>query len=286
MRLTVKRGDELVNELRFSRGPIYIGRQIGSQVFLPDRAVSRQHTVIYTTTDGKWLVEDLDSANRTYLNNEAVHKVQVKDGDVIKIADFTIEIHIDESDKDQKSVSLEDTLHATLREPQIVIRHLESADAPVMRIQAKRGRDFSQAAAEICKSRDLNGLAGSLVDLIFRQFGPFRVWVSLRERPSGIMAMSKGRKINGEGVKLEELQLKSRIDETVDNKYYILVPRLPMQIEGQKIQSAMIAPLMCDKECFGVLYADNSLDHEHYGLTDLDYLILISLMAGAFVKNL
>ena len=74
MQLTVKRGDNLVNELRFSRGPIYIGRQIGSQIFLPDRAVSRQHTVLYTTTDGKWTVEDLDSANKTYLNNETVHK--------------------------------------------------------------------------------------------------------------------------------------------------------------------------------------------------------------------
>ena len=103
MRLTVKRGDDLINELRFSRGPIYIGRQIGSQIFLPDKAVSRQHTVIYTTTDGKWMVEDLDSANKTYLNNEAIHKAEIKNGDVLKIADFRIEIHVDESDKQDSS---------------------------------------------------------------------------------------------------------------------------------------------------------------------------------------
>jgi hypothetical protein len=286
MRLIVKREDKLVNELSFSRGPVYIGRQIGSQVLLPDRAVSRQHTVIYTATDGKWLVEDLDSANKTYLNDEVVHKAQIKDGDMIKIADFRIEVHIDQSDKQETTVSLEDTLHATLHEPQIVIRNLESADAPVMRIQAKRSRDFSFAAAAICKSKDLNALAAALADLLLQQFWPFHVYSALRAGPDGAMEASKGRKINGAGVGLEELQLKSRIDEVLKNHYYILVPRLPMQEKSEKIGSAIIAPVMCEGECFGVLYADNSLDHEHYGLNELDYLILVSLMTGAFIRNL
>jgi uncharacterized protein YigA (DUF484 family) len=286
MRLTIKRGDELINELRFSRGPIYIGRQIGSQVFLPDRSVSRQHTVIYTTTEGKWVVEDLDSANKTYLNDEAVHKVEIKNGDVIKIADFAIEVHIDESDKHDSAVSLEDTLHATLHEPQIVIRHLESADAPLIKMQASRGRDFSRAVTAVCKSKDLKELAAVLTDLLLSQFKAFCVLVALRQGPIDELEVLKGRKINGEGVKLEELQLKSRIEEALNNHYYLLVPRLPLQTESQRIQSAIIAPIMCEKECFGVLYVDNSPDHEHYGPSDLDYLILISLTAGTFIRNL
>jgi len=286
MRLTVKRGDNLVNELRFSRGPIYIGRQIGSQIFLPDRAVSRQHTVLYTTTDGKWTVEDLDSANKTYLNDEAIHKAEIKNGDILKIADFHIEVHMEESDKPGAAVSLEDTLHATLHEPQIVLRHLDGADAPLIRMQAKRGRDFSDAASAICKNGDMDSLVNTLLDLLFRQFGSFRIWVAVRKNPEGAMEASKGRKISGQGVKFEELQLGSRINEAIKNRYYVLVPRLPMQEEGEKISSAMICPVMCEKECFGVIYVDNSLDHEHYGINDLDYLILISLMAGAFIKNL
>jgi GAF domain-containing protein len=100
------------------------------------------------------------------------------------------------------------------------------------------------------------------------------------------MEVSKGRKINGASIGLEGSQLKSRINEAIKNHYYILVTRLPMQEEGNKIGSAIIAPIMCEDLCFGVLYADSSLDHEHYGLNDLDYLILISLLAGAFIKNL
>ncbi|MGA2916154.1 MAG: FHA domain-containing protein [Sedimentisphaerales bacterium] len=95
MRLIVKKGDDLVSEFEFSSGPIYIGRQKDSQVLLPDKAVSRQHAVLYATTQGKWIVEDLDTANKTYLNNEEIHKAEVKNGDVLKISDFQIEIHID-----------------------------------------------------------------------------------------------------------------------------------------------------------------------------------------------
>ena len=285
MRLTVKRGDDLINELRFSQGPIYIGRQIGSQILLPDKAVSRQHTVIYTTTDGKWMVEDLDSANKTYLNDEAVHKAEVKNGDVLKVADFRIEVHIDESGKQDSAVSLEDTLHATLHEAQIILRHLASTDAPLIRMQAKRGKDFSYAATAICKCLNIQELLATLVDLLFRQFSPFHAWAALRKNPAEAMEVSNGRKISGQAVKLEELYLELRISEVIKNHYYILVTRLPTQQEGEKIGSAIIAPIMCEGACFGVLYADSSPDHEHYGFNDLDYLILVSLMAGAFVRN-
>jgi uncharacterized protein YigA (DUF484 family) len=231
------------------------------------------------------MIEDLDSANKTYLNDEAVHKAEIKNGDVLKVADFHIEVHIDESDKQDSAVSLEDTLHATLHEAQIILRHLDSTDAPLMRMQAKRGKDFSFAAASICKCLDIQELLATLVDLLFRQFSPFHAWVALRKNPAEAMEVSKGRKISGQAIRFEELYLEPRISEAIKNHYYILVPRLPIQQEGDKIGSAIIAPIMCEGACFGVLYADSSLDHEHYGLNDLDYLILVSLMAGAFVRN-
>ncbi|MDD5011523.1 MAG: FHA domain-containing protein [Phycisphaerae bacterium] len=287
MRLTIKQGDRLINEQHFSRGPVYIGRQVGSQVFLPDKAVSRQHTVLYTTTDGKWVVEDLDSANKTYLNDEAIHKAEINSGDVIKIADFHIEINIDVSAKPGAGITLEDTLHATLHEAQIIFRHLDGVDAPLIKMQAKRGKDFAQAASAICKSLDVQELLIALLDLAFRQFKPFHAWVGLRKASSGALEAAKGREISGQGVKFEDLVLRQRINEVLDNHRYILIPRVPLQIEREnKVNSALVVPVMSENNCFGVIYADNSLDHEHYSMNALDYLILISIMAGAFIKNL
>jgi len=51
---------------------------------LPDLSVSRQHAAIFTTLEGKWLIEDMDSANRTFLNGEEVQKSELKTGDVIQ----------------------------------------------------------------------------------------------------------------------------------------------------------------------------------------------------------
>ena len=60
MRLVVKRDGHTVNEFQFDKGPIHIGRHADSQIFLPDRIISRHHAVIFRTQDGKWTVEDLD----------------------------------------------------------------------------------------------------------------------------------------------------------------------------------------------------------------------------------
>ncbi len=207
MRLRVKREDNLINELRFSRGPIYVGRQIGSQIFLPDRSVSRQHTVLYTTTEGKWVVEDLDSANKTFLNNEPVHKAALNDGDMLGIADFTIEINIDDVVESVSTMSLEDTLHSTLHEPQIVLRHMESSGAPLIRMQAKRAKDFSYAVNVILQCSSLHGLLQPMIDLLYKQFKSYHVWVSLRANPAGAMEVAKGKRISGEAVKLDDLYL-------------------------------------------------------------------------------
>ena len=90
MQISVRKDGVLLNESRFKKGPIYIGRQIGSQVFLLDRAVSRQHAVIYTDKNGAWVIEDLDSANKTFINRKAIHKCELKNDDNIRIADFSI----------------------------------------------------------------------------------------------------------------------------------------------------------------------------------------------------
>jgi len=91
MHLVIKKGGITFNEFRFVKGPIYIGRHMHSQIFLPERAVSRQHAVIYITQDGQWVVEDLDSANKTFLNEKPIHKASIQDGDVLKIADKNLQ---------------------------------------------------------------------------------------------------------------------------------------------------------------------------------------------------
>jgi len=97
MRLLLREKDGAAREFQFAKGPVSIGRAADSHIFLPDRAVSRQHAVLHSADDGKWLVEDLDSASKTYLNDQAVRKAQIKHGDLLRVATFTMEIALEEA---------------------------------------------------------------------------------------------------------------------------------------------------------------------------------------------
>ncbi len=290
MRLVVKRNNQTVNEFQFDKGPVYIGRHTHSQVFLSDRAVSRQHAVIFSTEDGKWTVEDLDSANKTYLNDEAIHKAEIKTGDCLRITDFTIEISLEDgAGTDEKPVQLEDTLdlEATLATPphEIIVRKTDPAHAPAMRLPAKRITDFSQATQAISKASGIDEVLSALLSIASRQFSAFHIWCALRSQPTGPMTSHAGKKRDSSVVELSEIELHEKITQAVEKGQFLVLPRVTAQIEEEKIRSAMIAPIIGSTGCLGVLYVDNALDHEHYSLSDLDYLMLIAIHTASVLEN-
>ena len=298
MRLIVKQGDRTINEFRFTKGPVSIGRRTESQIFLPDRAVSRQHAVIFNTQDGKWMVEDLDSANKTYLNDQAVHKAEIKTDDILRIADFTIEITLEDgADTDKaiqldtgKPIQLEDTLHleAALTTPphEIIVRKPDAGHAPAMRLAAKRVADFSKAVEAICKADGLDEVLQALLNIALEQFDAYHTWCALRDQPTGPMTCHAGKKRDGSPVELSNIELGEKITQAVEKGQFLVLPRVSAQIEEEeKIRSALIAALMSPAGCYGVLYIDNAMASEHYSLSDLDYLMLVTIHTAAILEN-
>jgi pSer/pThr/pTyr-binding forkhead associated (FHA) protein len=284
MRLTIKQVDRKINELRFTRGPIYIGRHTNSQVFLPGKAVSRQHAVIYYTQEGKWMLEDLDSANKTYLNGEAIRKAEIKTGDNIRIDAFTIEVNLENGVDAAQQIHLEDTLVTPTQGLQIIIREITVITAPDLRMPARRAKDFAQATEVICETDNLDDVLKTLISIALRQFAAFHVWGTLRNQTSGPMTCQAGKRRDGEPVNFNEIKLGGKITQAVEKGQFLLLPRLPEQRE-ENIQSAMIAPIIGPGGCFGALYVDNAMDHEHYNLSDLDYLMLLAIHTATIIKN-
>jgi hypothetical protein len=289
MKLYVSLSGSSVNELTFDRGPIYVGRQKGSQVFLPDPAVSRQHAVFYTTKDGTWIVEDLGSANKTFLNRVAIHKAEIKTGDVIQIADFEIRIQLDEeANSDVRYNEKDDTLVGTQirKELHTVERNLDAADAPPIRFPAKRIRQMAEVMDQICHERSVSKLHKILEEILLRQFAGLHVWIALRREPNGPMEVEGGRKITTETVQRVDLAVPSSLEEALEKHKYLLIHQLPRPILNRGIRSVLIAPVMYQKDCFGIFYLENSTEHSHYSLMDLDYLIVLSLYTGILIQRL
>jgi hypothetical protein len=285
MRLVVKQNSQTLNEFRFSGGPVYIGRGASSQVLLPDRAVSRQHAVVFVGSGGKWMVEDLDSANKTYLNDRAVRRAEIKSGDHLRISGFTIEIYLDEDAAAEKPIDPGDTLTTAVRKPQVIVRKPDAEHAPEVRMPSKRIKDFLEATEAICRADGPDEVLQALLIVGFRQFGANRVWCALRNQPKGPMTSHAGKGRDGKPVDLGDIELGEKVGRAIDEGRFLLVPQVPAGERKQGPQSAIIAPIMDPSGCFGVLYVDNSKGDESYTPSDLDYLMLLAIHTAAIVEN-
>jgi len=292
MRLVVSKNNDVLKEFNIAKSNICIGRLPISDVCLPDSAVSRRHALISAVNDGKWAIEDLASANKSYLNGQIIEKAEINTGDVIKIADFNITVYLEDNPSTPEAEAVQDgdasQLEASLTTPQheTVVRKPDASHAPAMRLAAKRLTDFNQATEALCEADSLDKMMVTLVDITLKQFSAFRVWCALREQPSGPLTYQAGKRRDGKEVKLEDLQLQDKINESVERGLSVVFPSVSAQLEQKdRIRSAMIAPIMRKAGCFGIIYADNAMVHEHYALGDLDYLIFLAIHTAAILKN-
>ncbi|MGD9272306.1 MAG: FHA domain-containing protein, partial [Syntrophobacterales bacterium] len=65
-------------------GPTTIGRAADNTITLPDPMTSRNHARL-VVADGKWVVEDLGSANGIIFGGQRLERVVLSSGDVFEI---------------------------------------------------------------------------------------------------------------------------------------------------------------------------------------------------------
>lgn len=294
MRLILRKEGKTVKEFRFTKGPIYIGRHVHSQVFLPDREVSRQHAAIYATRQGNWVVEDLESANGTFLNGRKIHQEQIKSGDGLRIGSFAIEISLEAGAVAGEPVHLDDTLvpqadkagpAAARAAREIIVRRPDIEQAPDIRLPARRAKEFLLATETICRANGAAEVLKALFNVLLKDFAAYRSWGALRNIPEGPMTSHAGRSADGRVVELGEIEVKAKVTQAVDNKEFLLIPQVASSTDAGKTRSAMIAPIIDPTGCFGVLYVDNKVDRGPYVLSDLDYLMLLAIHTAAIVEN-
>ena len=296
MRILVKRGQSLISDLRFERGPVYIGRQPHSQVFLPDRAVSRQHAVLFTSATGAWTAQDLDSANRTTLNGRPISKMPIHEGDVLGIADFTLELHVDPESvarTKEQPLDLGDTMidgEAALAS----IYHTRRRQNQPIHLAPARFTDIYELTRTLFGKDDQDALVADLTRLLLRQFDAYHVWAGLRETDSGPLTCHGGCARGGGTVTLDQLVGKGIVKQAVQDGTYILLPNIadmygpddsrPAHLA--QLCSAMAAPIVAPAGTYGVIYIDNGLDQDAYNRQDLDYLTLVSIEFAAVIEHI
>lgn len=92
-RVIVVSGMMLGLQVELGETAVTIGRASECELTLPHPSVSRQHCRIWRE-GGRYLVEDLGSTNRTYLNGKVVERAELSDGDQISIGSNAIKFFL------------------------------------------------------------------------------------------------------------------------------------------------------------------------------------------------
>ena len=77
---------------------VSVGRQLSNDVILNDPHVSRNHCLIRSEGDD-YVIEDLNSANGTYVNGERVAEGPLKEGTLIKVGNSLFLFHLPNPDE-------------------------------------------------------------------------------------------------------------------------------------------------------------------------------------------
>ena len=75
---------------------LLIGRSLQARLPVDDSCVSRRHCRLLLRRGELWL-EDLASANGTYLNGQRVERARVSDGDVVELGAIRLELSLGEA---------------------------------------------------------------------------------------------------------------------------------------------------------------------------------------------
>ena len=87
--LTLKR-------IMLNKTKMRIGRKTDNDLFIDDRLASQNHAIVemheHADAPGgaDYFIRDLDSTNHTYVNDQPITRIQLKDGDVIRIGKNTL----------------------------------------------------------------------------------------------------------------------------------------------------------------------------------------------------
>jgi pSer/pThr/pTyr-binding forkhead associated (FHA) protein len=91
-KLVLKFEETLLKEVAVGKQPITIGRGPDNDLAIDNLAVSSHHARIYREGDNL-VVEDLNSLNGTFVNNQRVQKANLKNGDTVLVGKHTIVVH-------------------------------------------------------------------------------------------------------------------------------------------------------------------------------------------------
>ncbi len=145
LRIRVSLKGRPVRAYAFSKDSITVGRDPGSDVFLDNPGISREHCRIALHPSGSYAMEDLDSANGVFVNDQQVKMHFIRNNDVLHVGKFALWFTYDEDRRGEQADAKR--LASTQDEGTTVLRVAELQEMIVSLREAETAAPASAASA-------------------------------------------------------------------------------------------------------------------------------------------
>jgi sigma-B regulation protein RsbU (phosphoserine phosphatase) len=276
---------------------ISLGRNPDCHVVIPVTSVSREHARI-TRVQGKYYIEDLQSRNGTFINNQQItNRTLLKHNDHIRICDFQATFldsalpplpqHLTDEAAEEDDGDGSTTVEATMSHSSNLLWDTQPAE---------KLRALLEISGNLSKTLELDRLLPKIVDSLFQVFKQAdRCFIILAEDQGGtgrlLPKVIKTRRAQDEQnarfsrsiVKqcLETAQAFLSDDASTDKRV-----ALSQSVLDFRIRSVMCAPLVTgDGKAFGVIQLDTQDRSKKFTQEDLKLLVGVSNQASVALEN-
>jgi signal transduction histidine kinase len=281
---------------------VNLGRLSSNEVCLPlDLRVSRRHARLRHLPEG-WMLEDLGSANGTYIGQRRVHApTLVGPGDQIRVGRTWLEMVAEQPPGETPPrVELVGQYQPAAEGGEAVGHVVYSVDvaAPVALPEEdaaaaqRRLEVLTKVSQALSETLDLNALLERITDLLMQVIPAERAFLLLSERGEFVPRVVRHREPvprSGGPVTLSrsivdrathERRVILTSDATTDERFADLA-----SVRDFQIRSAICAPLIRREDVLGVLFLDTTSGTALFTETDVDLVRTIAAQAAAAIEN-
>ena len=304
--MLVIQGPDKGRRIRMAEGrPVLFGRA-SETLGLTDYTVSRRHAQLRPSGRG-WELEDLKSANGTYLNGKRLERpARLRDGDQIRMgatlmvwdgsegkvpgaAGGAARISADLLDLDAGS----DGAHAA------IIGSVASGDdsmilaTPAAAEAVRSWRVISTLLNAVGAALSTDQLAHRVLDVVFEEVPADRGFILLKDEQTGLFEIEI---VRADETSQEKIRAsKTIVDHVIEHREGILCSNAMSDErftkpngEGLKaigLKSVICVPMIAHEAALGVIYVDCAMSKHIYTEEQLRLVAAIGLMAGLAIED-
>lgn len=250
------KGEEPIRR-SLSGGSLTMGRSPDCSLQIHDRFLSRKHIEMRDEGE-RWVLLDCGSANGTWLNGIPVRSAMaLRPGDSIRIGETEILFGVTRTDRLLAIDSSTQTTTSSVRLAEAIEKSSTSKRA------AERAQALNKLAIELLEDRPLGELFDFILDRIVETFEPSRAALALFGRGYSGFDTIKVRRADDDDI-ADLVLSRTLLNQVVQEKTIVSILDAGLSEKlsqsksfvGQKIRSALCAPLLVQDKVLGVLYID------------------------------